>query len=82
MSKLLHSKLFLLLIVGISFISGVLASNYMASDVLYTPSDTNWNVSNVKAALDDLYSNRKTFDFEELYTASPGYPTNFSYTFT
>jgi len=35
---------------------GIYAANYLASDVTYTPKDTNWEVNNVNEALDDLYN--------------------------
>ena len=80
MRKLLNNKLFLCLALFLAFISGVIASNYLASDVAYTPSDSNWDVNNVADALDDIYG--RSFNFEELYTLNPGLPANFSYTFT
>lgn len=30
---------------------------YNANEIKYNPSDSNWNVDNVKSALDDLYNN-------------------------
>ena len=42
------------LIVAGSF-AGVVALNYSAKDVSYTPSDNNWNVNNVEDAIGDLY---------------------------
>ncbi len=39
---------------GLMFASGVLASNYMSSDISYTPSDSNWKVSNVAEAINSI----------------------------
>ena len=38
--------------------STVLASSLFASNLTYNPSDKSWKVTNVQAALDDLYKNR------------------------
>ena len=67
------------LVGGIVFGSiGVAAATYFsASQVSYSPSDTSWNVSDVKGALDDLYINvnsnsntiyKYTFDSFLLYS--------------
>lgn len=40
-----------------SAVSVYATSTYLASQIAYDPSDSNWNVSTVQGALDDLYSN-------------------------
>ena len=61
-----NKKIILGILIGILF-SGVgvyAATTYLASDVTYTPSNKDWNVDNVKNALDDLYSkNDDTISF-------------------
>lgn len=56
MKKILKSRVFLVLVTAIisSSITGVVAYNYNAKDVSYTPSDSNWNVNNVEEALKSL----------------------------
>ena len=39
---------------------GVVAGSYKAKDVTYTPSDSTWNVKNVKTALDNIKQTDKT----------------------
>lgn len=47
-------------ILGILLCSGIVyAASYLASDVVYDPTDETWKVSNVKEALDSLYSIKK-----------------------
>ena len=42
--------------IGILLSGGIVyATNYLAKDVSYQPSDASWEVSNVNDALDDLY---------------------------
>ena len=45
---------FLLGVVLTGSIAGVVAYNYNAKDVSYTPNDNNWNVNNVEDAIKDL----------------------------
>ena len=47
--------IFVGLLVGVC--STVLASSLFASNLTYNPSDKSWKVTNVQAALDDLYKN-------------------------
>jgi len=52
-------KLFIGIIIG-ALLSGVTvyaASTYLSKDVTFTPTNSEWNVSNVEEALNDLYSN-------------------------
>lgn len=44
---------------GIIFgsIAGVVAYNYNAKDISYTPNDSSWNVDNIDAAIKDMHSN-------------------------
>ena len=39
---------------GIGITTGVIASNYMASDIAYTPKDSNWKVSNIADAISSI----------------------------
>ena len=53
----MKNKFLLGLVIGILLgAGGVYASTYLASDITYRPSDSNWNVNNVGAAIDDLYT--------------------------
>ena len=55
MKKILRSNLFIMMLVAIvSSLTTVLASNYIASDIAYTPSDSNWKVSNVAEAINSI----------------------------
>ena len=46
---------FVWMVIGIALCGGtVIASNYMASDISYTPKNSNWKVTNVAEAIDDL----------------------------
>lgn len=55
--KVLKSKLFIILLTAIICVSGsVFATTlYYSNQISYLPEDTNWNVSNVEDALNDLY---------------------------
>ena len=57
MKKVLKSKLFIILLAAIICVSGsVFATTlYYSNQISYLPEDTNWNVSNVEDALNDLY---------------------------
>lgn len=59
MKKVFSSRIFLVVVTAIITTGGTaLAScTYYSNQVLYSPSDNTWNVSNVKEALDDLYMN-------------------------
>ena len=46
-------------------ITGVVAYNYNAKDVSYTPSDSNWNVDNVEDAIKDLKVYKDIGDFNK-----------------
>lgn len=60
MKKILNNKfLFFLLGILMASVSIVVATNYTASEITYTPKDSNWNVSNVSDALDSIYSKVK-----------------------
>ena len=55
MKKILFSKLFIFLLgVVVTSTSIVFASNYIASDIAYTPKDSNWHVSNVAEAINSI----------------------------
>ena len=75
MKKIFKSRLFFLLIGVLIFgISAVFAYSYLASDIGYTSSDSDWNVDNTKDALDELYertTKRSSVISSVTYTASP-----------
>ena len=52
--KIVVTVIIIAIIVG--SITGVVAYNYSAKDISYTPKDNNWNVDNVDNALGDLYN--------------------------
>ena len=55
MKKILKSNLFIMMLVAIvSSLTTVVASNYISSDIAYTPSDSNWHVSNVAEAINSI----------------------------
>ena len=55
MKKVINSKIFIFLLgVIMSSITLVIASNYMASDIAYTPKDSSWNVTNVGDAIEQI----------------------------
>ena len=46
---------FVWMVIGMAICGGtVLASNYIASDIVYTPSDSSWKVSNVAEAINSI----------------------------
>ena len=62
MKKLVKNPIFTL-ILGLlisSSITTVIAANYLASTVAYTPQDTNWKVNDVASALNELYTINNT----------------------
>ena len=64
MKKVLDSKLFYILIgIVMGSTSLVVASNYIASDIAYTPKDSNWKVSNVADAINSLASKSGTVNY-------------------
>lgn len=57
MKKLIKNPLFTFILGAIICgTTGVIASNLMASNIAYTPKDKTWKVTNVEAAINDLYS--------------------------
>ena len=70
-------KLFVGILIGMLISGGVVfaAALIDSSNVTYSPSDDNWNVSDVKSALDDIYSTL----FPEC-TYNPGEVWTFEYT--
>ena len=73
MKKIQNSfKLLFMFIIG-ALCSGITvyaSYQYMANEVSYTPADSNWNVSSVEEALNELHHklNNKTSDYEILFT--------------
>ena len=67
---------------------GVVAANLSATTISFEPSDTTWkktdgtNIQTVKEAIDELYKEKTTFSFNQLYYLGPSSPQDFSYTFT
>ena len=60
MKKIIRNPLFTFVLGAIIFSSvvGVVAYNYNAKDISYTPKDSNWNVDNVEDAIKDLKNNK------------------------
>jgi len=58
MKKLINKSSIFTFIMGILLCSGIIfgANLYNSKDIEYQPSDSNWNVSNVSEALNDLYT--------------------------
>ena len=63
MKRIIKNPIFMFILGAVIFggIGVVYAYVATASDVSYSPSDTSWNVSNVKTALDDLYTKSNTW---------------------
>lgn len=61
MKKIITSRIFVFALGAILFsgITGVLAYNYMASQIGYTPANTSWKVSTVDEALNSLSTDAK-----------------------
>ena len=60
MRKLVKNNIIFGIVLGGLVFGGIVyAASYYAKDVQYEPTDTNWNVSNVEDALNDLYNSRK-----------------------
>ena len=61
MKKVLKSRVFIFIATAVVFssIGGVVASQILATNVSYTPSDNSWNVNNVNSAINDLYDKTK-----------------------
>jgi len=57
MKRMIKNPIFMFILGAVLFssITGVAAATFLASDISYTPKDTNWNVNNVKDAIDELY---------------------------
>lgn len=47
-------------------ITGVVAYNFSAKSVSYTPKDTNWKVDNVESAINDLKDEKNIFDYSNV----------------
>ena len=63
MKDILKSRVFAFVLGAIIFggIGVASAIIYQSKDVIYTPTETTWEVDNVKDALDDLYINASKF---------------------
>ena len=74
MKKIFNNKMFIVIICAVVFTSiGAYAANlYNAIDIIYTPTDSSWDVSNVHDALNDLYTTRKGSKLELPYYVYPG----------
>ena len=57
MKKIFTNSVFMFILGAVIFsgITSVVALTFFAGDIIYEPSKTEWEVSNVKEALDDLY---------------------------
>ena len=59
--KILKSRLFIFVLGFVSATTiGVVAANLSANSISYVPTDTNWNVSTVQDALNDLYTEKQS----------------------
>ena len=70
MKKLINKNTLFGFIIGLIITSsvGVIATTlYYSNEVSYTPEDNNWNVDNVKDALDSLYSETRSNEKFLLY---------------
>lgn len=58
MKKVVNNKLFLIIITAIICIGGTVTATvlYNANQISYVPKDSAWEASDVKTALDDLYT--------------------------
>ena len=64
MKKIFDNKLFIFILgIVVASTSIVVASNYMATDIAYTPKDSNWKVSNVADAINSLASKSGTVNY-------------------
>ncbi len=72
MKKIFKSRLFIFLVTAMTFLSvGVLADELLnAKDVLYAPNSSEFNVDNVKSALDQLYNMATETPHDFTYTAT------------
>ena len=71
MKKLLKSRLFFFILGALVFsISAVFAYSYFAQGVGFVPSDTSWNVDNIKDALDELKEKIKWSRPATIYSAA------------
>jgi len=90
MKKIIKNPIFTFILGALIFggIVGVSAYAIFANDIGYTPKDTTWkksngeDITNVKDAIDELYSKSNTINFNELYTLNASGPQDFSYTFS
>lgn len=55
MKKIFKNRLFIFILGVLMTSVSVYAVSYLATDVTYSPKDTNWRVDNVHDALDELY---------------------------
>ncbi len=68
---------YVFIIVLILGIGTVLAYSYNASDVGYTPTDTEWNVEKVDDAIDYLYDKKLGFYDKEIYIRMSGWESDY-----
>ena len=80
--KVFKTKLFFFILgVLVTFTSTVFAYSYLAEEVGFSPTDTNWVVDNTQDALDDLYdlnkySVRETLSIRSQSCTANGYIMN------
>ena len=68
MKKIFKSRLFFFILGVLVAVTGtVFAYTYVATDVGFTPTDSNWTANNAKKALDDLYEKIKDKKLLVLY---------------
>ena len=69
---------FILGLITAGSIAGVVAFNYDAKDISYTPKDSNWNVKTVEEALKDLKTNPSNINISEDLTINTSEVTTVS----
>lgn len=73
MEKIYKKSLFVTLLIGGVLFTGIgvyATTKYLAKDISFTPSNTNWKVSNIEEALNQLYE-KQVDDYEnKVYTTS------------
>ncbi len=83
MKKIFKNRFFFFILgVLVTITSTALAYTYLAEDVGFTPTDTEWVVDNTQDALDDLYdlnkySVRETLSIRSQQCAANGFMVNF-----
>ena len=83
MKKIIKNPIFTFIIglVLAGSVVGVVAYNYNAKDIGYTPSDSSWEVNNVEEALKDLKANHSASNISLIYSKTHTMNGSSTYTF-